>query len=243
MPEGPSIAILRDEAARFVGKVIREADGTATVDMAKVTGRKIVAIRSFGKELLIDLGDGALRIHLLLFGSYRIDNPRDMKPRLRLRFAKGEIDFYACSVRYLEGQLDDLYDWRGDVLAESWNPRLARKKLLAHPEQAACDALLDQDVFAGVGNIIKNEVLFRVRVHPLSKIGALPTRKLGELVREARRYSFQFLEWKRAGVLKQHWLAHAQTICPRDHIEFHVAELGKRKRRAFYCERCQVRYE
>ena len=29
-----------------------------------------------------------------------------------------------------------------------------------------CDALLDQTVFAGVGNIIKNEVLFRTGVHP-----------------------------------------------------------------------------
>ena len=36
------------------------------------------------------------------------------------------------------------------------------------------DALLDQDVFAGAGNIIKNEVLHRIRVHPESPVGRLP---------------------------------------------------------------------
>ena len=45
-------------------------------------------------------------------------------------------------------------------------------------ETLVCDALLDQNVFAGVGNIIKNEVLFRIRVHPLSTVGALPAAKL-----------------------------------------------------------------
>ncbi|MER3465444.1 MAG: endonuclease, partial [Chitinophagaceae bacterium] len=38
------------------------------------------------------------------------------------------------------------------------------------------DALLDQEIFSGVGNIIKNEVLYRIEVHPLSTIGALPLR-------------------------------------------------------------------
>ncbi len=64
------------------------------------------------------------------------------------------------------------------------------------------------NVFAGVGNIIKNEVLFRIRVHPLSKIGKLPPRKLSELIKQARQYSFDFLEWKKAFVLRKHWLAH-----------------------------------
>jgi hypothetical protein len=49
------------------------------------------------------------------------------------------------------------------------------------PDALVCDALLDQNVFAGVGNIIKNEVLFRIRVHPLSKLGALPAHKLRAL--------------------------------------------------------------
>jgi endonuclease-8 len=53
--------------------------------------------------------------------------------------------------------------------------------------------LLDQHVFSGVGNIIKNEVLHRIRVHPESTVGGLPSRKLGEMIRQARDYSFDFL--------------------------------------------------
>ena len=110
------------------------------------------------------------------------------------------------------------------------------------PDALVCDALLDQQVFSGVGNIIKNEVLFRIRVHPLSTVGALPAPKLRALVDEARQYSFDFLAWKREYVLKQHWLAHAKRSCPRCHIPFLKANLGHSKRRSFYCERCQKRY-
>lgn len=70
-------------------------------------------------------------------------------------------------------------------------PALARRRLRARPDLLACDALLDQDVFAGLGNIIKNEVLFRIRVHPLSPVGALPAARLRELVAQARKYAFE----------------------------------------------------
>src|SRR5207342_3667733 len=101
---------------------------------------------------------------------------------------------------------------------------------------------LDQQVFAGVGNIIKNEVLFRIRVSPLSTVGALPPRKLSELVREARSYSFQFLEWKKAYVLRQHWLAHRKSTCPRCGIKLSLQHLGRTHRRAFWCQHCQKLY-
>jgi endonuclease-8 len=127
-------------------------------------------------------------------------------------------------------------------MSEHWDPALARKRLRAQPDTLACDALLDQDLFAGVGNIIKNEVLFRIRVHPLSTVGALPAAKLRDLVREARQYSFDFFEWKKAYVLKKHWLAHTKRTCPRCDIPFLKSHLGKTRRRSFFCENCQARY-
>jgi endonuclease VIII len=66
-----------------------------------------------------------------------------------------------------------------------WDAAQARRKLRLRPRALAADALLDQDVFDD--NIIKNEALFRIRVHPQSAVGALPLRKLAELVaRRAR---------------------------------------------------------
>jgi endonuclease VIII len=245
MPEGPSIVILREASAHFEGKTIIAAEGnTKAVDLASLAGARVTRIRSFGKQFLIGMPHTALRIHFLLFGSYRIDERKDSPARLSLRFADGgELNFYACSVRQIDADLDAAYDWRGDVMSPAWDPALARKKLRAAPSMLACDALLDQDIFAGVGNIIKNEVLFRIRLHPLSTIGALPAPKLRQLVEQARQYSFDFLEWKKAFVLKQHWLAHAKTTCPRCNLPYKKGNLGRTKRRAFYCERCQRKYE
>ncbi|MFN2440799.1 MAG: endonuclease, partial [Chitinophagaceae bacterium] len=85
-------------------------------------------------------------------------------PRLSLQFENGEINFYSCSVRFIEEPLNEVYDWPADVLNEAWDAKAARKKLKAQPERLVCDALLDQSIFSGVGNIIKNEVLFRIKV-------------------------------------------------------------------------------
>lgn len=185
----------------------------------------------------------SLRVHFLLFGSYRINERKDGPPRLSLQLAGGdELNFYTCSVKYIEEPLDDVYDWHADVMSEAWKPALALQRLRAAPGTLACDALLDQDIFAGVGNIIKNEVLYRICVHPLSTIGALPPAKLRALVSEARQYSFDFLEWKKAFVLKQHWLAHRKSQCLRCNLPLTKATLGKTQRKSYFCGNCQTLY-
>ena len=243
MPEGPSLVILRELTQSFAGQRILKAAGNSKIDKTRLVGKRIVALRTWGKHFLIELDGFAVRIHFLMFGSYCINERKDKPPRLSLAFSRGrELNFYACAVRYIEGSLGQHYDWRGDVMADAWEPAAARKKLRGMPDTLVCDALLDQNVFAGVGNIIKNEVLFRIRVHPLSEVGALPPRKLRELVEQARQYTFEFLEWKKAFVLRQHWLAHTKRTCPRCHVPLTKAHLGTTARRSFFCERCQVLY-
>lgn len=243
MPEGPSIVILREEVAGFTGQRIERAEGSAGLDKARLVCQTVRSFRSWGKHFLIELDEVSLRVHLLLFGSYRINERKDTAPRLSLGFANGELNFYGCSVQFIEGSLDEAYDWSADVMSDAWDSRATLKKLRARPRLLACDALLDQTLFSGSGNIIKNEVLFRTRIHPLSLIGELPAAKLRELTREVRTYSFEFLQWKREGTLKAHWLAHTRTTCPRCGIPFVRAKsLGRSKRRSFYCERCQKRY-
>jgi endonuclease-8 len=117
-----------------------------------------------------------------------------------------------------------------------------KKKLKENPDMLVCDALLDQQIFSGVGNIIKNEVLYRIKVHPESTVENLPVKQLNALIKEARNYSFDFLVWKKAFVLKKHWLAHKQKICKRDGNSIVKKHLGKTNRRTFYCEVCQVKY-
>lgn len=128
-------------------------------------------------------------------------------------------------------------------MSPSWDPAQARRKLRLEPDTLVADALLDQDVFAGVGNIIKNEVLHRIRVHPESTVGALSPRKLSELVRQAHEYSFEFYAWKKEYVLKKHYQVHVKKWCPRDGTRLSYRKhLGKRQRRAFFCETCQRLY-
>ncbi|MDF3013781.1 MAG: endonuclease [Cellvibrio sp.] len=244
MPEGPSIVILRELAENFSGERILRVEGNSKIDLVRLVGQKINAIRSWGKHFLIELSGFSIRIHFLMFGSYRINERKEVAPRLSLQFANNrELNFYACSVKYVEGTLDELYDWRTDVMSDQWDSSIALKKLRASPEKLACDALLDQDIFAGVGNIIKNEVLFRIRVNPLSPIGALPAAKLRDMVKQARQYSFEFLEWKKQYVLREHWLAHNKRACPRCNIPYTKAYLGKTNRRSFFCEKCQKKYQ
>lgn len=242
MPEGPTIVILKEEVQSFIGKKIIKVEGNSKLDIQRLSGQKIMDFRSWGKHFLICFKDFTVRIHFMLFGSYRINEQKESAPRLRLVFAKGEINFYACSVKFIEEDLDDVYDWTSDVMSDSWDPKAARQKLKEIPNTLVCDALLNQNIFTGVGNIIKNEVLFRTHIHPESRIGNIPSKKLSELIKEARNYSFDFLKWKKEYILKKHWLAHTKKICPRCNIPFTKKHCGKTNRRSFFCTNCQVLY-
>jgi len=244
MPEGPSIIILKEAVQQFKGRKILSATGnTHAIDKATLVNQTIIDFKSWGKHFLICLPKFTLRVHFLLFGSSSINEPREnRKPRLHLHFSNGDLYLYACSIIVLEGDLNNIYDWSTDVMNEQWDPQKARKKLKAQPDTLLCDAILDQNIFAGSGNIFKNEVLFRIRVHPLSTVGALPPRKLTEFIDETHNYAFDFLKWKKAFVLRKHWLAHTKKTCPRCNIPFIKQYLGKTKRRSFYCENCQELY-
>jgi endonuclease-8 len=243
MPEGPSIVILKEEVQPlFTGEKIIDVEGNSKLDIRQLKGKTVTEFKSWGKHFLICFSDITVRIHFMLFGSYMINEGKNAKPRLSLKFRDGELNFYACSVKFIEERPDSVYDWSADVMSDTWDPKKAKAKLKKHPEMLVCDALLNQDIFSGVGNIIKNEVLFRIKVHPESKIGAIPPKKLDELIREARVYSFQFLDWKKAYVLKKHWLAHTKKTCPRDNIPLIKKHLGKTHRRSFFCEKCQKLY-
>lgn len=245
MPEGPSIIILKEAVQPFKGQIIKDASGNAGVDIGSFKGQKIRDIRSWGKQFFICLEKTTIRIHFLLFGSYSINEQTkpDKSLRLGLHFANGALYFYSCSVRVIHGELDAIYDWKADVMSDIWDPSPAREKLKALPDTMVCDVLLDQEIFSGVGNIIKNEVLYRIMLHPETITGNIPSKKITELIREARNYSFDFLNWKKAFELKKHWLAHNRKICLRCNLPLIKKYCGKTHRRSFFCENCQVKYD
>lgn len=242
MPEGPSLVIVKEEATPFVGKKVLTAAGNAKIDLDRIHGKKLLDIKTWGKHLLLCFDGFTLRVHFLLFGSYLINETKDAKLRLGLHFANGDLNFYTAAIKEIEGDPNTVYDWTADVMGNDWDAMAAKEKLKATPDKLACDALLEQDIFSGVGNIIKNEVLYRIYVHPESKVGQLPDEKVDEMIAEARNYSFDFLRWKKEGTLKKHWLAHSKKTCERCDLPFHKEYTGTKKRRSFFCTNCQKLY-
>jgi len=244
MPEGPSILLMKENLQKFAGKKVVEASGNASIDIDALQGKTLLEIRTFGKQTYLVFDEVSVRIHLLMFGSYSVDEQTkpDKNLRLALLFTTGDMYFYTCSVKLVDPEFLSAIDWEADILSDNWNPEKAQKKLKAKPEMMVCDALMDQDIFSGVGNIIKNEVLFRIGVHPESLIGKLPPKKLKELIAEARNYSFDFLEWKRAFVLKKHWQIYHKKICLICGQKVIKKNTGLGKRSSFYCEKDQKLY-
>ena len=234
MPEGPSILILKEVVKEFLGKKIFAVTGNSKQDIQRLAGEKIIDFKSWGKHFLICFDRFTIRIHFMLFGSYNISEKIESKQtRLGLHFKNGDLYFYACSVQFIEDDINKVYDWTGDVVNVNWSAAKAKMKLKLQPKVLVCDALLDQQIFAGVGNIIKNEVCYRIKVHPESNVGALPFKLINKLIKEARNYSFDFLEWEKNFVLRKHWLAHTKKICQRCNLPPIKKYSGKTNRRTF----------
>jgi endonuclease-8 len=244
MPEGPSIIILKEKLQPFIGRKITAAKGYAKgFDPHILNHQTITDIKSWGKHLLICFHDFAIRIHMCLFGSYKINEHGKRNASLHMGFTDGEVNFYISNVKLIEEPLDEVYNWSADLMNPKFDPKKARLKLLEKPKTMVCDALLDQNIFAGSGNIVKNEVLFRSKVHPESQACAIPTRKLNQLIKEAVNFCDDFYKWRKAGKLDEHLEAYEQAECPRNHIPLHKADLGKTKRHTYFCPVCQVLYK
>ena len=242
--EGPGLVILKEEAAKFIGKKITAAYGSQKIDMERLTGQRVTDLQTWGKHFLILLEDCTVRIHYLMFGNYYLDSKHTEKaPKLALEFSNGEWNNYNCAAKILEGtNMDALYDWSTDVMNDEWNASAVKKRLKKESHQLVCDALLDQAIFTGVGNVIKNETLFRIKVHPLSTIAQLPNKKLNELIAEARNYSFDFYRWEKEGTRRKKYCVHRRAWCPDCKNRLVKEFTGVTPRSSFFCTNCQVLY-
>jgi len=231
MPEGPIIVILKDAVKQFKGqKVTHASNNNHKLDPKMLIGQTVTDFKSWGKHFLICFPKFTIRVHMMMFGSYRINSNTNNAARLHLQFENGELNFYTVELLLIEKPLDDVYDWQADVMSKHWSANKAIEKMQEQPKLLAC------------GNIIKNEVLFRTHIHPLSVVSAIPPKKLNEFINEAVNYSFDFLKWKKENTLSKHWEAYSQKVCPRNYVAFHIADTGKSHRKSYFCPLCQQLY-
>lgn len=236
--------MLKESLSPFKGGRVTSASGYAkNADPDMLKGNKLKDIKTWGKHLLLVFEDFALRVHLGLFGSYKINQPFKKNAALHLQFGDDEVNFSIVRIQVINEPLDQVYDWSADIMSKKWDEEKAIEKLKDKPKLMICDVLLDQDIFAGSGNIIKNESLFRARIHPESLCGKIPADKLKDLSKEVTAFSKEFLKYGKAHKLDGRLEAYGQEICPRYHIPFDKKDTGKTKRRSFYCDKCQVFYE
>jgi len=238
--EGPSIVIATEELAAFYNHKIEKASGSAKFDWSQFKGQKLVITASWGKHLILSFSHLTLRIHFLMFGSYRIDNPRDNRiPKMQLSINGHELYFYSCAIKQIEDDFGDLYDFTIDTMSPLWGGAEAKKSVMKKQNAYVCDVLMDQEIFAGVGNIIKNEVLYILKMHPERKISELSSIEVARLVKVTRDYCLQFYEWKVSNVLKRNWKIFRKKTCPVCQTKVTKIPTGKLQRISHYCEKCQ----
>ena len=247
--EGPSIHLAAEQLRPFVGRRVLRVTGNSRIGIDRLNHRVVRDIFAWGKHLVLQFDRFALRVHFLLWGTFAAtvrgrsvtgDYRRTGPPRLVLAFASGEVTIWSASLRFLEtARARDLYDASVDVLSETWNPRAALRNIRRHSEAEIADVLLDQNIFAGVGNIIKNEVLYRTGTSPFTRVGALSPRRLRAIVADARTFSFRFLELRRQFALRKNLEVYGRSACARCGQKINRKVHGTRHRRSFFCRTCQ----
>lgn len=239
--EGPSLHLLQQELSPFVNTKIKDIFGNASFDKEPLLNQKIRDIFAFGKRLFIQLDDAALVIHFLMYGSYRIDTSRpEMKPRLAIITAQHSLFLYNCSVKCVqESSIKKYLPLELDILSPAWNVATIVKSMQHHPNETIDDILLDQNIFPGVGNIIKNEVLLLSKTSPYTRIAELTPKQLKSIALHAREFSQHFLQWRKAFELKKNLQIYRKKSCPLCGGPIIRAKTGKRQRWTFYCPNCQ----
>ena len=184
MPEGDTVfraaAQLR---AALAGKTLARCDirvpKYATVDLS---GHVVDEVLSRGKHLFVRVGPASVHSHLKMDGEWRvtaqISESRIRDHRVRAVLAVDGAVALGVDLGVLE-VLDRARDMEAvaqlgpDLLGPDWNPTVAAQRLTARPDRALSEALLDQRVMAGVGNVYCNEICFLFGRLPTAPVSAI----------------------------------------------------------------------
>jgi endonuclease VIII len=257
VPEGDTVhATARRLTEALAGKTLVRGElrhpRLATADLA---GRVLERAVSVGKHLFLRFDNAvSLHCHLGMDGSWRLYSRRPpISHRVRAVLATPER--YALGVSLLEMALvrtaeeQRLVGHLGpDLLAPDWSDEHhaeAVRRLTADPGRELGQALLDQGVMAGVGNVYKVELCFLLGVSPWSPVSAVDpekavmlARKL--LLRNASRPARNTTGDPRRG--RELWVyGRERTGCLRCGGRVVVARQGSapRDRVTHYCPHCQ----
>ena len=244
MPEGPSILFLKNKIQRYKGKTVTEASGYGDMDKSRIVNIKLEDIDTYGKNFLFVFKDFFVTVHLGLFGRMLVNKRKKVNASFALHFGADEINFYIAKTKLIEGKPRDHFNYKTDILKPEFDPQFIINELQTnHPNETIGDVLMDQTLFAGVGNIIRVEVMYHAKIHPASIVKDIPEKKLVFLLKMVVDYAEEFLNRIKTDDVKEKALIYGKKICPKDKSELVVIDkMGKVKRKTYICPKCQKLY-
>jgi len=181
---------------------------TRVADDHPIVGRTIESVSARGKHLLMTFsGDLILRTHMRMNGSWHIypAGARWQRPPHEMRVLVGTRDAVAVGFNVPVAELltarmlaqhrqlralgpDLLSDAAGSPGSghQPFDRLEVIRRLRAHGGDAVADALLNQRVVAGIGNVFKSEILFLAGIDPFTPVASLDDAELERLVAVAR---------------------------------------------------------
>lgn len=244
MPEGDSLHRAAQRLQVLVGEVVEVETPhprAAVKGLAqRLDGRRLDGVEAVGKNLLLRFEGGlVLRSHLRMTGRWRVERrgaARNGKPWLVVRGAEHEGVLWNGAVLELVGA-------RGaprlgpDILAEPPDLDTMLARLRAQPQEREIgDALLDQRLVSGIGNLWRAEALWEERVSPWRQLSAVGDDELRSVLEAAHSLMRTSLDGPRP---PRHVYRHAGRACPRCGARIRSLPQGDHARTAYWCPGCQ----
>jgi endonuclease-8 len=205
----------------------------------RLDGRRLEHVEAIGKNLLLRFEGGlVLRSHLRMKGRwivFRRDAPISGRPWLVLRGDEYVGAMFNGAVLELDRGV--AHRLGPDILADppDYEAMLARLRNADQQRQVG-DALLDQRLLAGIGNLWKAESLWRARVSPWSRLEQVSDAELRTTLEEAHR----LMKGRLDGVPGQAQVYRRKgRPCPRCRTEIRSWPQGDDARMAYWCPECQ----
>ena len=243
MPEGDSLQRAAQGLQVLVGErvVVETPHPRAAVKrlVERLDGRRLLGVDAAGKNLLLRFEDGVvLRSHLRMSGRWQV-RPRGSKlvgrPWLILRGAEREAVLWNGPVL----ELDDRAVRRlgPDILDQPPALNAMIANLRRDPRRAVGDALLDQRLVAGIGNVWKAEALWEARVSPWKPVGEVSDEELRAILAAAHELMTASVE---TGRERRAVYNRAGRGCRRCGTPIEAQGQGDANRTAYWCPACQA---
>jgi endonuclease VIII len=206
----------------------------------RLDGRRLLTVEAIGKNLLLGFEGGyVLRSHLRMSGRWAVvprGSARSGRPWLVLRGAEREAVLWRGPV--LELHRRGVGRLGADILAEPPDyERMLQALRSENAARAVGDALLDQRLVAGIGNVWKAEALWRARVSPWRALGQVSGEELQAVLTEANRLMRASVEGRRP---ERRVYRRAGRPCPRCGAAIASRGQGDASRIAYWCPACQA---